>query len=166
MDGSAFQSNARSPGPLLVAEADESDASLVSSGPAWVITNLEAGITPTTTPTSKALVETLLKFADAVPCPGEQRLSCCEHFLRPVPWFDRTLKGTSRPSVEPMAAALLYSYERDLFGRRSPALPAAHNLAMPRPPCCLPLQGLSFADLSVRDDRNARSPGAAFNAAA
>jgi len=78
-----FRRNARvGQGPLWLPKADEPIGSLVKSGPAWAITNLELDPHRTTTHL-EAFIETLTEFADGcglVPGETSELSACCETF--------------------------------------------------------------------------------------
>ncbi len=166
----AFQSNARvGQGPLLVAEADESDGSLVKFRPSLgLITNLELDHTDHY-PNLEALVETLTEFADG--CGLVLANSDCpvlrKHFLPGAWWSIETFEGVDFAALAVEAhggGTVADFYESGIcVGRVRLPLPGRHNLsnATAALAACR-LQGLSFADLSVAIE-SLQSPGRRFD---
>jgi UDP-N-acetylmuramate--alanine ligase len=151
----AFRSNARSGrGPLLVAEADESDGSLVKfQASLGVITNLELDHTDHY-PDLEALISTLQRFAegcDAVlanhDCPVLQ-----EHFQPDAWWSNQSSEGVAFAAlaVEEHGEGTVADFfeQGRLVGRFSLPLPGRHNLSNTTAAlAACRLQGVPFADL-------------------
>jgi UDP-N-acetylmuramate--alanine ligase len=166
----AFGSNGRhGDGPLLVAEADESDGSLVKFAPGLaVLTNVELDHTDHY-PDLGALVATLRRFAE-----GSARLLAnrdCpvlrEHFQASSWWSNTTTEGVAFaaiPREEHGDGTLADFYEngRAVGSFRLP-LAGRHNLsnATAALAACR-LQGVPFADLA-RAVAGLHSPGRRFD---
>ncbi len=166
----AFQSNARSGrGRLLVAEADESDGSLVKfRSSLGLITNLELDHTDHY-PDLEALVETLQRFAGG--CGSLLANADCpvlrQHFQPGAWWSIERCDGVdfSALAVEEHGGGTLADfYENgELVGRFSLPLPGRHNLsnATAALAACR-LEGVPFAALAAAM-RTLRSPGRRFD---
>ncbi len=166
----AFRSNARSGrGRLLVAEADESDGSLVKFRPSLgLITNLELDHTDHY-PDLEALIHTLQRFAAGcssllanADCPVLRR-----HFL-PAAWWSIERSegiGFAALAVEEHGDGTVADFYEDgvPIGRFSLPLPGRHNLsnATAALAACR-LQGVSFEKLKAAI-QTLRSPGRRFD---
>ncbi|WP_411869007.1 UDP-N-acetylmuramate--L-alanine ligase [Vulcanococcus limneticus] len=166
----AFASNGRSgQGTLLVAEADESDGSLVKfTASLGVITNLELDHTDHY-PDLAALIATLQRFARGCghllanrDCPILR-----EHFQADSWWSTSSVEGTAFAAI-PLElhgdSTLARFYENgEPVGEFSLPLPGLHNLsnATAALAACR-LQGLSFAELRQAIE-SLQAPGRRFD---
>ncbi len=166
----AFASNGRhGEGPLLVAEADESDGSLVKfRAQLGVLTNIELDHTDHY-PDLDALISTLQRFAG-----GSGRLLAnrdCpilrEHFKADSWWSTEAAEGVNFAAIaqEERGDGTLADYYEDgiLMGSLSLPLPGRHNLsnALAAIAACR-LEGVPFADLQQAISK-LRPPGRRFD---
>lgn len=166
----AFSSNGRhGDGRLLVAEADESDGSLVKFRPSLaVLTNVELDHTDHY-PNLDALIATLQRFAsgaDALLCNGDCPI-LREHFQPAYWWSTRSAEGAHFSAIarEERGDGTTADYYEDgnLLGQIELPLPGQHNLsnALAAIAACR-VEGVSFVEL-----RNGlaglRTPGRRFD---
>ena len=166
----AFASNGRhGEGPLLVAEADESDGSLVKfRAQLGVLTNIELDHTDHY-PDLDALIDTLQRFAG-----GSGRLLAnhdCPvlraHFKADSWWSTEAAEGVNFAAIaqEERGDGTLANYYEDgiLLGSLSLPLPGRHNLsnALAAIAACR-LEGVPFADLQQAISQ-LRPPGRRFD---